>query len=331
MSRWQKAVRSGGQFPHKSGQVQHMRKLALVAASALLATLASPAQALEPQNPRTLESSGQYIADGLYRVAYTGEIWQVENGEGGGFADALTFEEFSALEDQSFKPAPTDYVKYAWSDKLYGVTFFGVNPDSWLWDPLTFEQWQAAGFPAARNAGYIKGSEVYKFSGSSELFLDEDGLFGSELGEEGLAPLHKLTFAEWAATGFRGPIELEVEVLRLSWDTSGAVFFANGNFGGQLTLAEYQQAGSPTPQAKLRLPGDQAPSFSVYRQSNPADARLTYYNGNFDYKKILTFNEWDAAGRPTPAAAIAPCTDADTSIDTCNELYDKSTPELILQ
>ena len=326
MSRWQKAVRSGGQFPHKSGQVQHMRKLALVAASALLATLASPAQALEPQNPRTLESSGQYIADGLYRVAYTGEIWQVENGEGGGFADALTFEEFSALEDQSFKPAPTDYVKYAWSDKLYGVTFFGVNPDSWLWDPLTFEQWQAAGFPAARNAGYIKGSEVYKFSGSSELFLDEDGLFGSELGEEGLAPLHKLTFAEWAATGFRGPIELEVEVLRLSWDTSGAVFFANGNFGGQLTLAEYQQAGSPTPQAKLRLPGDQAPSFSVYRQENPADARLVYYNGNFNYKKILTFGEWQGAGAPTPGQ---PTFCSEISSDSCE--FNRSPEALVLQ
>ncbi|WP_229053693.1 hypothetical protein [Aeromicrobium sp. Leaf350] len=310
-----------------------MRKLALVAAGLMLAALASPAQALEPQDPRALETSGQYIPDGLYRVAYTGEIWQVENFDGGGYTHALTFEEYSALEDKSFKPAPTDYVKYPWSQKLYGVTFFGSNPESWLWDPLTLQQWQAAGSPAPRNAGYIKGSEIFKFSGSSELFLEEDtSIYGEESEEEILAsiPAHKLTFNEWAATGFRGPVELTAEIKRLSWDSSGAIFIDYNGYGDQLTLQEYQSIGSPTPQVVAHLPGDNPASYSVYRQENPADARLVYYNGNFDYKKILTFNEWNASGRPTPGSPVGSCSEADAPIDDCN-YWDASIPELALE
>lgn len=305
-----------------------MRKLAFVAAAALVATLASPAHALEPQNPRVIESSSQFISDGLYRVAYTGELWEVDNEDNS--ARAISLDEWNENGNPGFSPAPTDYVKYPWSPKIYGVTFFGQDPSTWLWDPLTLQDWQAAGSPAPRAAGFIKGSTIFKFGGSPELFLDEDSALNSE--SDSLVasqPAHKLTFAEWRATGFVPPEELDAEILRLSWDTSGAVFVQYEQFyGTQLGFEEYQAIGSPTPQTVRRLPGDAPANYSVYRQENPLDSRLVYYNGFFDYKKVLTYQEWVAMGSPTPGAPNY-CADADNLGNSCE--YDRSAPELILE
>ncbi len=271
------------------------RRLAAAAAVTALLLTASPSQALQPQDPRLIGSEAGFFEDGLFRVAYSTEIWQVSSTSNQ--AKALTPVEYENLEDKSFKPARTDYVKYPWSDTLYGVTFFGSDQSTWLWDPLTFEQWQTAGFPAPRNAGLIKGSDFIQFEGSPEIFVDEDPEV--EDFQNGI-PNHKLTFAEWQAAGSPAPDEIGITIAKLTWDTSGTLFSYGNGGGGPLTFADWQRFGFPTPQQLLHLPNDEAPSFNIYRQADPNDARLSYINEFFGYTKFLTFAEWQAQGFPPP-------------------------------
>lgn len=91
------------------------------------------------------------------------------------------------------KPTATNtwYVRYPWSARVFGVTFWA---DGWQWDRLDYPSWVAAGGPTPRTAGWVSGSTIWKNSGSDALYItDPDGWS------------HHLTFAEWAAAEYRAP------------------------------------------------------------------------------------------------------------------------------
>lgn len=103
----------------------------------------------------------------------------------------VTYQQWAAAGFPAPRATPTDYVRYPWSSTVYGVTFW---PGRWQWDRLSYAQWSAARHPHVRHAGWIEGSAVLATSGSPALYLrDPEG------------QRHRLTYAEWAATGFRPP------------------------------------------------------------------------------------------------------------------------------
>ncbi len=123
----------------------------------------------------------------VYKLAYVSTLYKLVDGA----AVALTYAQWQAAGFPNPRFGPTDYVKYPWSPTIYAVTFW---PKTWQWDRLSYAQWQRAGFPGARVAGWIEGSVVYKSTASPNIFVR---------GED--SSVHQLTYAEWAAMGFRTP------------------------------------------------------------------------------------------------------------------------------
>ncbi|WP_229053695.1 hypothetical protein [Aeromicrobium sp. Leaf350] len=261
---------------------------------ALLMVLATGAPGAAAPSRTLYSDYPGWKAPGYYGVAYSGEIWRVEPGAEQAYA--LTYPQWVSAGQPAPIPAQTDYVKYPWSDRIYGVTYFGSHGTQWLWDHLTAAQWSVVGKPKPRAAGFIAGSTYYRFNGTTELFVSE----AADL------PGHRLTFAEWQAAGSPNvpPEAMLGDVFRLSWDSSGTLLFDDFDADvypiHPLTYASWRQLGFPTPQSYLRGTGDVAPHFNVYRTS-PSDPTLSYINNAMDYSKVLTFAEWKALGSPPPA------------------------------
>ena len=123
----------------------------------------------------------------VYKNAYSSTLYKAVNGA----AVAVDFTEWSRAGYPAPRSTPTEFVKYPWAPSIYAVTFWSAG---WQWDRLNYDQWSRAGFPSPRAAGWIAGSDLYKKSGSSTLYVkDPAGL------------VHELTYSEWAAMEFRAP------------------------------------------------------------------------------------------------------------------------------
>lgn len=242
---------------------------ALLAAGAV--GIAAPAQAAVP--------------NGYYKPAYTNDIFQVSDGN----ARPITGAEWAAAGYPAPQGTPTDYVKYPWSPTVYAVTFWGDAESQWLWDRITEPEWAAAGYPAPRTAGYIAGSYFYKWGTANELFV---------LGEDGVH--HKLTGAEWAASGYRGFDDRANEgFLRLSWaDPIARSSDLAAGAGYPIGYGEWSNEAFPTPRTVQRVPGDQ-----FYQQCG---SPVIYYAGP-TMNRAINANEWRAAGSPQPRVDGAPC------------------------
>ncbi|MCF4123579.1 hypothetical protein L1785_21655 [Antribacter sp. KLBMP9083] len=204
------------------------RALAAVATVALTGSLtvaaATPAAAV-------------WYEDGVFALRYTDELWQVDIATDSAYP--LTYTDWEALGFPAPKPARTDYVKYPWSPTVYAVTIFGDEREEWHWESITYEQWARAGFPAPRNAGWIEGSYYYQWATSDELFV--------------VAPdetIHKLTFAEWAASGFEQPERYENEGF-INFPLEPRHILYSSNLDARsidyLTYSEWEAFGFPTP------------------------------------------------------------------------------------
>lgn len=123
----------------------------------------------------------------VYKNAYSPVLYRLVNGA----RSALTYAQWRDAGFPSPQPTPTDYVRYPWAPSLYAVTFW---PAAWQWDRLTYDQWSTAGFPAARAAGWIEGSVIYKTATAPEIYVRDPA-----------GGVHQLTYAEWQAMGFRKP------------------------------------------------------------------------------------------------------------------------------
>jgi hypothetical protein len=228
----------------------------------------------------------------LYKFVYDSTIFElVTNSDGTGTPTPrpLTFEKWRDLYNyQQPTPTSTDFVKYPWTPTVYAVTFWPGGENHWQWTPLSFDQWQRARQPIPRIAGWIQGSYYYQWRTSAEIFV------GSADGVK-----HKLTGAEWAASGNR-PFERRVAegFLKLTWapEVARMTDVVNGA-GRPLGYAEWQAEGFPTPSAVQRIWGDQ-----FYQDfGNPT----VYYAGP-NMNRQVTFAEWQAAGSPMPTVRNAP-------------------------
>lgn len=240
--------------------------LTIISAFVGLAGLASPANAAPPT--------------GYYSVPYSHDLYYHYES-----ADYITtYKASNAMWVSDGSPTPrsiaTDFVKYPWSSTIYAVSYFDGG---WVWSgPLAFEQWQRAGFPAPRNAGFIDGTTYVKWETSGEIFAN--------------APdntTHKLTYSEWAASGFKEPTyKTNQGYQKLTWSGHiGYMYQINTGDGYPINYSEWATAGFPTPQAVSRFPGDQ---FCQY-----VTTAIYYYGPTWSGQ--VTFSQWAAAGYPQPS------------------------------
>ncbi|WP_427117764.1 excalibur calcium-binding domain-containing protein [Pseudarthrobacter scleromae] len=179
-------------------------------------------------------------------------------------------------------PADTNFVKYAWSPTVYAVTFWPGGENYWMWTRLSFPQWQTAGYPTPRNAGWIKGSYYYKWGTSTELFVE---------GEDGVN--HKLTGAEWAASGYRPYVDRGNEgFMKLTWAPELArMSNLSTGAGRPLGYNEWRDEAFPTPQAVQRITGDK-----FYKDCG---SNTIWYAGPA-MNRPVSLREWQGAGSPSP-------------------------------
>lgn len=249
------------------------RRLFALAASILLASVGLVALSL-PANAAP--------ANGYYSVPYSSTLYY--HYEYAGTAITYAASNSQWVSDGSPRPTPvaTDFVKYSWSPTIYAVSYFDGG---WVWSgPLAFQQWQMAGFPSPRNAGFIAGTTYLKWATSGEIFAK--------------APdntTHKLTYSEWAASNFQEPMFKTNEgYQKLSWDNHiGYIFQINTGTGYPINYSEWATADYPTPQSVMRFPGDE---FC----QNPWSPNIYYYGPTW-YGQV-TYGQWSAAGYPRPTA-----------------------------
>lgn len=219
-------------------------------------------------------------ATGYYSVPYSNTLYYHSDGFGSPFTFPASYTQY--VQDGSPMPTPatTDFVKYPWSPTIYAVSYFDGG---WVWSgPLAFQQWQKAGFPSPRIAGFIDGTSYFKWDTSGEIFAKAAD-----------NTTHKLSYGEWAASGFQEPtFNTNQGYQKLSWDGHiGYIFQINTGAGYPINYSDWATAGFPTPQTVTRFPGDQ---FCQY----PWSSSIYYYGPTWNGQ--VTFGQWGAAGYPPP-------------------------------
>lgn len=214
-----------------------------------------------------------------YVTKYDGTVWAVTATS----IVALSYAEWQAVGFPTPKPAPTDYVKYPWSSTISAVTIFGKDQSRWVWRHVSLPEWNRAGRPAPRTAGWIKDSTYYQWAGSNQIFVQDIG-----------GVKHALSYAEWQASGFQ-PYDKRSNqgFVKLSWDGSIAFLtdFANGK-GGPINYQQWQAEGLPQPTIAARFPGDQLYKFN-------GESAIWYAGPTVN--RTISYAEWGATGYATPS------------------------------
>jgi hypothetical protein len=229
----------------------------------------------------------------LYKAPHSGTVYElVTRADGSQSPVPISFGRWrDAYGFAPFQPAPTQIVRYPWSSTLYAVTRWPGGESAWKVERLSFAQWQYAGFPAPTATGWVPGSRLHQYPTSAQIFLTAP---------EGGVP-HALSYAEWAASGFR-PYDLRANegFVKLSWD-AGIVHMTNlaASTGSKISYATWAQHGFPNPQLFNRLSGDR-----VYRNFG---TRTVFYTGP-TVSRPITFAEWQVMGLPAPEVRNVPST-----------------------
>lgn len=213
-----------------------------------------------------------------YKIAYASEIYDLSTGT----PRAITYEEWAAAGFPTPQPAPTEYVRNAWSSTIYGVTLWGEEESTWQVDTLTYPQWSGVGSPAPETWGHVPGSAYHRWDTAGELFVVPPD-----------RAIHKLTYAEWTASGFHAFVQrVDQGFAKLTWSADIALMtsLAAGQ-GSRISGTRWQAEAYPTPRAVVRFPNDE-----FYRYSG---RDTIYYRGPTMHRPI-TFAEWRAAGYPQP-------------------------------
>ncbi|WP_156755482.1 hypothetical protein [Actinokineospora pegani] len=216
---------------------------------------------------------------GYYKNAYSDTIYRYNYGTHTPI-DYATWERAGFPEPRA---TPTSYVKYAWSPHVYAVTFWDDAEDTWQWERMDFAMWDRAGKPTPRDAGWIEGSQYLKWATADELFVLSDGI------------THKLTYAEWQASGFRPAAEITHQgFMKMTWAPEIRYIDDLATYEAYLlTYDRWEFFGFPTPRAVHRLPGD---GFFTDCENE----RTIIYDGPL-LLRAITYDEWVAAGRPAPS------------------------------
>jgi hypothetical protein len=224
----------------------------------------------------------------LYKIVYDSTIYElVTNPDGTQTPVPLSYEKWRDVYGlQDPEPAATDFVKYPWSETVYAVTFWPGGESNWLWTPLTYPMWEAAKFPTPRIAGWIKDSYFYKWATSEELFVE---------GPDGVN--HKLSYREWANSGFRGYFNRADEgFIKLSWAPElGRISSLSAGAGRPLGYSEWREEGFPAPLVVQHVDKE------LFYQA--CDSTDIWYAGPSMNRRI-SFQEWRAAGSPMATACV---------------------------
>lgn len=219
-----------------------------------------------------------------YVTKYDGTVWAVSASS----ITALTYAQWQSLGFPTPLQAPTDYVKYPWSSTISAVTIFGKDQSRWVWRHVSLTEWNRAGRPAPRAAGWIKDSVYYQWTGSNQIFVQDVG-----------GVRHALTYAEWQASGFQPFTKRENQgFVKLSWD--GSIAFLtdfSGGQGGPISYAQWRAEGFPQPTIAGRFPGDQLYRFNGERE--------VWYAGP-TVNRTISYAEWGATGYATPSVRSIP-------------------------
>lgn len=222
-------------------------------------------------------ASATPYADGYFRIGYNGQIWETD--VEARTVRLLTYEEWAGLGYPAPEPARTDVVKYPWSPTLYAVTFLGNYESEWVWDTLDYAEWELAGFPAPRDAGWIAGSTLYRWNSSNyEIFVESpDGV------------VHKLTLSEWLATGLKPAKTYYNNTFVKYWFDPTIITVTNADFirpaGHAITWDEWRDLAFPTPREVEFLYGDE-----VFRYEGDS----TIWFDGLGIMHPLTYDEWAA-------------------------------------
>lgn len=233
----------------------------------------------------TAPANAEIYSTGVFSVPYNGDLYNV--GADGAIMK-LTYPEWQALGSPEARPAPTNFVRYRWSPSVYAVTFFGTERDEWVWSSVSYEQWDRAGRPEPREAGWIAGTYFYGWATSSEIFsIAPDGAY------------RKLAYGEWLAAGSPAPDDRSNEgFYKYSWDsTITRITNITAGQGRGISYSEWKSEAFPTPQVVARVPGD-----SVYQYYGQSDI---WYAGPA-FNRVITGNEWAAMGYPAPSRIDPP-------------------------
>jgi hypothetical protein len=203
------------------------------------------------ERPSKMDTTGDtFIGWPLYKIVYESTIYELVTQQNGMNQTPipLSYERWqNVYKFKTPTPASIDFVKYLWSSTVYAVTFWPGGETQWLWTPLSFHQWQNAGYPTPRNAGWIKGSYYYQWGSSSEIFVE---------GADGVH--HKMSYQEWADSGFRPYGQRSNEgYLKLTWAPEFARMpNLSTGAGRPMGYAGWQEEAFPTPRAVQRITGD---------------------------------------------------------------------------
>jgi peptidoglycan/xylan/chitin deacetylase (PgdA/CDA1 family) len=223
----------------------------------------------------------------LYKIVYDSTIFEmVPNSGGTEVPTQLTYERWRDVYNfQEPASASTDFVKYPWSPTVYAVTFWPGGESNWMWTPLSNQQWLTAGKPTPRNAGWIKGSYYYQWGTASEIFVE---------GADGVN--HKLTYQEWADSGFRNYVQRSSEgYLKLTWAPEFArMSNLSTGAGRPMGYAEWQAEAFPTPRVVQRIAGDQ-----FYKTCSSS----TIWYAGPGMNRPVNLQEWQRAGSPSPTVS----------------------------
>ncbi|MBP1232171.1 hypothetical protein JOE40_001815 [Arthrobacter sp. PvP102] len=192
---------------------------------------------------------------------------------------------YEVLVEKSATAYPTDYVNYSWSPAIFSVSY---APSGMIWKKLSYADWEAAGFPRPRLAGWIAGTRVFTFAPAPEIYaMSPDGV------------THLLTSREWQDMGFRQPERTAGSFVRYPWSSSiySVEFASPAWLWKRLSYADWLQLGQPA----ARIAGFiQGTSYYQHQYSSEVFAR-----GEDGVLHKLTFDEWSAAGRPAPSRLVS--------------------------
>ncbi len=253
--------------------------LAVAAAALLTGVVAAPAYA-EPAAP-------DYV-----RTTYDGTIYEVTDDD----VVPLTFEEWSSLGFPGFSTASTSFEKVLTFPTVTAVTVFD-RPGMYLEVDVTWDEFQAAGYPPVAVQPWGPDISVHKWGTSPEL-----------LAEDRAGDILKLTYDQWRGAGFPSFTAREGRgFVHLTWDASGGIAYmcdTGAGKGGRLTYEQWTSLGSPTPLEVTRTANDTVRKFT----RSPS---LTYVGAmNYNWSpnlspglgyRTLTYPEWLGMGSPAPA------------------------------
>lgn len=252
----------------------------------------TPAGAAPPSHPtvtgtatHTSVSSPSTTAIGaLYKTPSSDYLYAVTDGH----LATITYEQWrDSYAFQSPIATANSYLKHSWSPTIFAVSRF-PGTDEPIVGPLTYSQWQSVGFPDPTTTPLVLGSSIVKWASSNELFIRTPN-----------AEVHKLTRAEWDATG-DAPFTDHAPngFLKLTW-SPGIVFAPTISPPGAglpipgkiLTYSEWAALGFPTPLQVQRFQQDRF-------QQNVGSPVISYEGPSF-YNDV-TYDQWVAAGSPQP-------------------------------